>query len=404
MKVALGICGSIAAYRSVELVKELKAMGHEVSCILTASAREFVSPLVLETFSETKVLSHDIFDGTHFGTDHISSARWADHFIVYGATANSLAKLANGFGDDFLSLQLLAFQGPVLLVPAMNPTMWEHPAVQANVKTLQERGMKMVGPIAGKVACGESGVGHVASNAEILASLSSNSPSTGSLPLAGKRVLLSAGPMRSEIDDVRYLQNRSSGETALELARVAKAYGATVDLLLGPVEALRREAFAKVARVTDFLSPSSYEKALHELFPQADIFLSAAAVLDFEVERYAGKLDKSDFKDSLHLALRLLPDFVKKCADGRKPHQKVVAFALQSGTFEEQLAHARRKLENKGSDAILLNSANEGLGPDAAQTDFHLVLPGGGLQSLGTSSKAEMATRIWSALLSSGIL
>lgn len=147
------------------------AKGHEVQAVLTASAAEFVSPLVLETFSGRKAYNSKIFRDEHLGTEHIQAARWAELFVIYGATANFLAKSALGFGDDFLTLQLLAFKGPVIMAPAMNPTMWEHPAVQANVRLLLERGMTLVGPKYAKVACGEEGLGHIAEDVEILAAV-----------------------------------------------------------------------------------------------------------------------------------------------------------------------------------------------------------------------------------------
>lgn len=167
-KIALGICGSIAAYRSPDLLKKLVALGHEVQPLVTQSALEFVTPKVLETFAGRKILLPNVFAEDHLGTDHISAARWAENFIVYGATANFIAKMAQGFGDDFLSLQLLAFKGHVTVAPAMNPTMWEHPAVAENVAKLKTRGVKIAGPIWAKVACGEEGLGHIATDDDII--------------------------------------------------------------------------------------------------------------------------------------------------------------------------------------------------------------------------------------------
>src|SRR5579885_1097111 len=171
MKIALGVTGSIAAYRSPDFVKELVALGHEVRVILTRSGAELVSARVLETVSGHAVVGSDPFGPGHSGTDHIEMARWADAFIIYAATADFLARYAHGQAGESLTLQLLATRAPVLIAPAMNPAMWEHPATQANVDLLRSRGARFAGPVAGKVACGETGVGHIAEHSAILAEL-----------------------------------------------------------------------------------------------------------------------------------------------------------------------------------------------------------------------------------------
>jgi len=168
MKILLGICGSIASYRSPDLVKALVKEGHDVRCVLTNSARSFVGEKALETFSQNKSLSNDAFANEHQGTEHIASARWAETMVFYGATAHRLAKCAHGLADDFLTTQYLAFEGPVIFVPAMNPSMWNHPSTNQNIQTLKSYGNKICGPISGKVACGESGLGHVEENSKII--------------------------------------------------------------------------------------------------------------------------------------------------------------------------------------------------------------------------------------------
>src|SRR4051812_31281870 len=166
LKICVGITGSIAAYRSPDFVKELVTRGHEVRAVLTEGGKEFVSARVLETFTGSPVLAAHPFDASHFGTDHIALARWADVFVIYGATADFLARYAGGLADDFLCLQLIATESPVVIAPAMNPVMWNHPSVQQNFRTLLSRGVKAVGPIAGVVACGEKGLGHIAGISE----------------------------------------------------------------------------------------------------------------------------------------------------------------------------------------------------------------------------------------------
>ncbi len=171
MKILIGLSGSIATYRSPDLVKALVARGHEVRVALSASAANFVGIKALETFAGSRPYTHDHFDPDHLGTDHIAVARWADTLVMYGATANTLGKLANGIADDFLSTQYLAFKGPVIIAAAMNPQMWLHPALQANVKTLKTYGNIFCGPIAGIVACGEEGIGHIAAIEDIVKSI-----------------------------------------------------------------------------------------------------------------------------------------------------------------------------------------------------------------------------------------
>ena len=179
-KILIGVAGSIAAYRSPDFVRALRAEGHELRIVVTHAGLKFVGEKTLETFAQGKIISNDPWDETHLGTDHISGARWADLVVIYGATANFLAKLAGGFADDFLTQQILATHSvPVILCPAMNVEMWEHPATQANVTKLIGRGTVFVGPVPGDLACGESGLGHIASHSEILAQVQTSLTGVG---------------------------------------------------------------------------------------------------------------------------------------------------------------------------------------------------------------------------------
>lgn len=378
MKVCLGISGSIAAYRSPDLVKELVRLGHSVQVVLTESAEKLVSPRVLSTFSKNPVYPSDPFAAGYEETDHIRTSRWADCIVVYGATAHFLARYAQGLANDFLTLQLLASRSPVILAPAMNPAMWEHPAVQQNIAILKQRGVHFVDPIHGKVACGEVGVGHIADISTIVEKINLLNFSTPSetQPLFGKKVLLSVGPMKTAIDSVRYLQNRSSGQMGLEVAKAASHFGAEVTILLGPVDSNMREQFSDFS-VHRYESPLDYGRSLDKLFPQCDIYFSLAAVLDFEFISQPKKIDRESLEKSLTLNLPIqpVPDFVARMAQRKKPHQKVIAFAAEDGDPEEILKRAERKMKKKGADAIIANPVRSGAGPESQDNEFWILRP-----------------------------
>ncbi len=396
MKIVLGISGSIAAYRSPDVVKRLTALGHNVRCVVTDGGREFVSTKALETFSGYPVLSPNMFGDEHFATDHISAARWADIFIIYGATANLIGRVANGLADDFLTLQLIAFAGPVIVAPAMNPSMWSHAAVAHNVATLVKRGYHIVQPIEGVVACGESGIGHVASDDDIIARLNRVATTPPCPGLVGKKVLISAGPMRTALDPVRYIQNRSSGKMGLALASAcAKAGAASVEILLGHVASDMRTAFAPFP-VRPYVEPSDYDAALAEMFPRCDVFFSAAAVLDFEAVAQQKKIDRAALASAgkLETTIRPVPDMVAKYAARKAPHQKIIAFAAETGSPDEIVARATTKMQTKNVDAIIANPVEDGLGPDADTNRIWIIRPGQQPHQLGPAPKSELGHSI----------
>lgn len=399
MKLVVGICGSIASYRSPDLVKELVAAGHSVKTVLTRAATQFVSPTVLETFSGERVLDFNVFSPEHLGTDHIATARWADAFIIYGATADFLAKLACGIADDFLLLQLSAFQGSMWIVPAMNPAMWENPTVQKNVQYLKTTGAQFIGPIGGKVACGETGVGHVAGNADILKALLGTASGSGATAARPQRVLLSVGAMRSALDPVRYIQNRSSGKMGLALAEEFSARGNQVHILLGPVDPELLSRFSQF-EVTRYEGPSDYLEQLEPAFKKSDVFLSLAAVLDFEFLPHQKKIGRSELKKSkqLNAAIRPVPDCVAKMASLKKKHQKVIAFAAETGVEKEILKRAEKKLREKKVDALVANPVWPGLGPNSDQNQLWVLKPGKKTVPLGPASKTALASPLLDAL------
>ncbi len=372
-KVLVGICGSIAAYRSPDFIRDLKAQGHELRVVLTSSASQFVTTKTLETFLGSKVLSNDLWNAEHLGTDHIEGARWADVIVVYGATVKFMAKLRQGFCDDFLTLQISATQAPVVLCPAMNVVMWESPANQENFQILKNRKFFFAGPKEGLLACGEKGLGHIAENLEILKKIEGVLFSDESSFFLNKKVLLSFGAMRTQVDDVRFLQNSSSGRMGLELARSLLKKGAYLHLLAGICDVGVENELLALAKnnpsriqLMRFEGVSSYEENLKNSFLSCDLFVSAAAVLDFEVESIQGKLERTK-RESLSLNVKATQDYVEWAAQNKKSSQKIVAFALESGTWQEAIDRARKKLLRKGADVIVVNrSGVEGEGPFAS--------------------------------------
>lgn len=409
MRIGLGICGSIAAYRSVDFAKRLVAEGHEVRCFPTRAAREFVAPKALETVTGSAVASFDSFDGSHLGTEHIAAARWAEVFVIYGATAHFLGQLAAGLGPDFLTQQLLAFEGRVLLAPAMNPSMWRHPAVARNVGWLRQAGFEFTGPVHGRVACGETGEGHIASDSDILRALGDSTQLDAKMAsavepselVAGRRVLISAGPMRTALDPVRFVQNRSSGRMGLELARACRRAGAAkVTLLLGPVSIEMHQTIAREFEVADYQGAASYGQALEALWPDQDVFFSAAAVLDFEIEPAPAKIERERIAASSELTFSIRPvrDWVGWAARHRRPDQVVVAFAAESGTETEILARANRKMLKKGVHALIANPVWEGLGPEADRNLVWVMAPGASPVALGPAAKSDLSAPILGAV------
>lgn len=346
--VLLGVSGSIAAYRACDLSRELKRAGCEVRVCLTRGAAQFITPALMEGLTGQPCLV-DSFDEPERGQmAHIEWARQTDLMVVAPATANVLAKLAQGVADDMLTTLALAYQGRLLVAPAMNPTMFDHDAVQLALETLRQRGAEVVEPEGGQVACGESGQGKLASVAVIaeqaLAMLEHSSR------LAGKRVLITSGPTQERLDDVRFLSNRSSGKMGAALAKAALWMGAQVTVISGPVSA-RYPALAKVIPVL------SAEQMLVEALAQAaqaDIILGAAAVADYRPENpVAGKIRRD--QDALTVKLVKNPDIVAELAQVAPRECVVVAFAAEP---DQSLEHAQRKMLSKRVHAIAVNDVS----------------------------------------------
>jgi phosphopantothenoylcysteine decarboxylase/phosphopantothenate--cysteine ligase len=386
-RILLAVTGGIAAYKAPELVRALRRAGNTVRCAMTSNAVEFVAPLALQAVSGHAVRTQ-LFDPVEEGgIDHIALADWADLVVVAPATANILAKLANGLADDLVSTVALATRAPLLVAPAMNVNMWCHPATQNNVTALQQRGVRMIGPESGELACGWEGEGRMA---EPQAIADAAAWMAGSRALAGDVVLVTAGGTREPVDAVRYLGNRSSGKMGFAVATEAARRGASVVLVSGPAS-LRTPA--GVRRVDVETALEMREAVMAEL-PEATIVVKAAAVADFRVARpEAGKIRKEDLPPGSCPTLDLVrnPDILAEIC--RTPGDRVViGFAAEAG---DPVASARRKLKRKGCDLIVANDiSREASGFDADTNAVVFVWPGGDVEELPSLSKAEVAALI----------
>ena len=386
-RILLAVTGGIAAYKTPELVRALRREGAAVRCAMTPAAVEFVTPLVLQTLSGEPVRT-DLFDPVEEGViDHIALADWADLLIVAPATANTLAKLAYGLADDVVSTVALATRAPVLVAPAMNVNMWQHPATQSNLATLRQRGVRVVGPEAGELACGWEGEGRMAEPEAIAAAAALIG---GSRPLADDVVLVTAGGTREPVDAVRFLGNRSSGKMGFAVAAEAARRGAEVVLVAGP-SALPTPAGVRRADVETALE---MREAVFNELPRATIAVMAAAVADFRVARpESRKIRKEDLASEEAPTLELVrnPDILAEIRDapGRRV---VVGFAAESHDLVET---ARRKLARKGCDLLVANDiSQEASGFDADTNTVVFVWPGGEIEELPSLLKSEVAARL----------
>ena len=336
-RVTVGVCGGVAAYKAGELVRSLQQVGLDVSVVMTRAAEEFVRPLTFASLTGRKVITSLWAEASEAGPDaeapieHIAEAQATELLIVAPATAHTLAKFAHGLADDFLSTMYLATTAPVLVAPAMNVNMWNHPATRANLEVLRARGVRVVEPGTGYLACGMTGGGRLAEIPAIIEAALSILHARESL--RGETILLPAGGTREPIDPVRFIGNRSSGKMGYALAEAAVARGARVILVSAPT-ALAAPAGCEVVRVT---TAAEMREAVLARLPEATVVIKAAAVSDFRPSVVAaGKLKRAD---GLTLELEPTEDIVRLVAERRRPGTLVIAFAAET---EELLERARR--------------------------------------------------------------
>ena len=349
-KILLGICGGIAAYKCADLVRKLVQYGAEVRVVMTKSAMQFVTPITLQALSGREVRC-DLFDiNAEQAMGHIELARWADLILIAPATVNFLAKMAHGLGDDLLSTLCLVTENPVFVCPAMNRSMFLHPANQANLQLLQQRFVHVIGPAFGEQACGEIGYGRMSEVEVIVEELSAN---FAAKTMVGQHILITAGPTREPIDPIRYISNYSSGKMGYALAKAALLAGAKVTLVTGPTE-LNPPVGAELHRVTSALE--MYEVVMREL-KQNMILISTAAIADYTVINPAlDKLKKHDVGDVFNLTLTTTPDLLSAVAQTGLL-RFVVGFAAETNNV---IDYARQKLNSKGLDMIIANDVSDG--------------------------------------------
>jgi phosphopantothenoylcysteine decarboxylase / phosphopantothenate---cysteine ligase len=379
-RILLGITGGIAAYKSPDLVRRLVERGAQVQVVMTAGAREFVTPLTFQAVSGRSVRTEAFDTDAEQAMGHIELARWADLVLIAPATANFVSQLANGAAADLLTTLCLATAAPIAVAPAMNRLMWANPATVANVARLHERGIHVLGPGEGSQACGENGEGRMLEPAQIAAAVWSLFPVNG--PLSGKRVLITAGPTRERIDPVRFISNRSSGKMGYAVATAMRELGAEVTLVSGPVNLPTPPG---VNRVDVECAEQMYRAVMSEV-QGTDIFIGTAAVADYrpanpadcKIKKKTDKLDVCMERtiDILHTVAQL-PD---------RPY--VVGFAAETNDVEY---HARLKLERKNLDLIAANEVGDCKVFEKDDNALVLLWQNGGRHELGAGPKTQLA-------------
>jgi len=383
MNVLLGITGGIAAYKTPELVRRLRERGADVQIVMTASATEFVTETALQAVSGRPIRDNLWDKEAEASMSHIELARWADVVLVAPATAEIMARLAAGAAADLLTTLCLATEAPLVIAPAMNHVMWSNPAVQANRDTLEERGIQILGPDDGSQACGESGTGRMLDPDEI-AAIVCGPLAAGDGALAGRTVLVTAGPTREPIDPVRYISNRSSGKMGYAMASAAAAQGAKVILVSGPVM-LGGPTGVEVVNVQT--AEEMYE-ATHARIGDVDIFIGAAAVADYRPSAVSGQKIKKN-EETMQIELTRSRDILASVAS-LEGAPFTVGFAAETENVRE---YALAKLDKKRLDMIVANRVGEGIGFDADDNSVEVHWQGGG-QELETAAKTDLALQI----------
>ena len=389
--VVLGVTGGIAAYKACELLRLLQKQGIDVFVVMTKNACRFVAPLTFETLSGHPVAVDTFERPATWEVEHIALAKRADLFLIAPATANIIGKMACGIADDMLSTTVMATRAPVMIAPAMNTGMWESDAVQQNIRTLEARGVQIVTPATGHLACGDSGAGKL----EDVAVIADRAVSLLRRPhdLEGVRVLVTAGPSREPLDPVRYVSNRSSGRMGYAIARAAQRRGAQVTLLSGPV------ALDCPAGVTlvPFLTTQELLEQASALAPRQDIVIQAAAPADYRAREVAAQKIKKQGGEELVLHLVENPDVAAALGKEKRADQVFIGFAAETN---DVLEHARTKLARKNLDMIVANDVTQpGAGVDV-HTNIVTLITQADTTPLPLLTKDEVADRILDRALS----
>jgi phosphopantothenoylcysteine decarboxylase/phosphopantothenate--cysteine ligase len=392
MKVLLGITGCIGAYKAAEILRGLQKAGAAVRVVMTRSATEFVQPLTFEALSGQPVIV-EMYDRPHYAViEHIAVAREADLLLIAPTTANVLAKFAHGIADDFLSTVYLSNTNPVLIAPAMNVEMWNHPATQANIKILRERGVHFVAPGSGYQACGEVGVGRLAEPEDIVTramELLRTPPSAFRTDLVGEHLVITAGPTVEDLDPVRFITNRSSGKMGYALAEAAQQRGATVTLISGPTKLTAPNAVEFVAVRS---TREMYDAVLRKMH-DSTVFIGCAAVADYRPANRAEQKIKKNGRQGITLELEATEDII--AAVGAASHEArriVVGFAAES---EALLTNAANKIKSKNLDFIVANDITRSdAGFDVETNVATIVRRDGSQRELPLQSKRALADAV----------
>ena len=383
--VVLGVTGGIAVYKACELLRLLQKRGIDVFVVMTQNACRFVAPLTFETLSGHPV-AVDTFDRPQtWEVEHIALAKRADLFLIAPATANIMGKMACGIADDMLSTTVMATRAPVLVAPAMNTGMWENAAVQQNVKTLRARGVEIVAPVSGHLACGDSGAGKL----EDVAVIAERACELlfAKKDMEGLRVMVTAGPSREALDPVRYISNRSSGKMGYAIAQAAQKRGAEVTLLSGPVAIEAPQG----VKLVPFTTTQELLDRASELAREQDLLIQAAAPADYRAKEVAPQKIKKQGGEPMTFTLVENPDVAATLGKAKRSGQVFVGFAAETN---DVLAHARDKLARKNLDMIVANDVTRpGAGFDV-DTNIVTLITKDGQKALPMMSKAEVAQRI----------
>ena len=384
-EIVLGVTGGIAAYKAAEVVSRLRKMGASVHVIMTENARQFITPLTLETLSGNPVV-HDTFERpATWEVEHIALAKRAEVFVIAPATANILAKMACGIADDMLSTTVLATKAPVLVAPAMNTGMWTAPATRQNVETLRQRGVRFVGPEAGFLACGDEGSGRMSEPAAIVEAI--EAILCPRWDMEGLRVMVTAGGTRERLDPVRYIGNDSSGKMGFALAEAARARGAEVTLVCGHTTAKRPEGIP----VTEVESTCELYDAVLVRAAEQDVIIQAAAPADYRPAHPSAQKIKKQAGEGITLELVENPDIAAAVGAAKCPGQTLVGFAAET---EHLLDNARRKLDRKNLDMIVANDVSRPGAGFNVDTNIATLLTRSGAVECPLQSKQALAERI----------
>ncbi|MER1993697.1 MAG: bifunctional phosphopantothenoylcysteine decarboxylase/phosphopantothenate--cysteine ligase CoaBC [Eubacteriales bacterium] len=389
-EIVLGVTGGIAAYKSAEIVSRLRHSGANVHVIMTRNATEFIAPLTFQTLSANQVVTDTFEAPEYWNVEHVALAKLADIFVVAPATANILAKMASGIADDMLSTTLLATKVQILVAPAMNTGMWTAPATQNNVKVLKERGVRMIGPESGMLACGDEGAGRMSEPEmiveEICRILSRKQD------YAGKKVLITAGATRERLDPVRFITNDSSGKMGFAIAEAARDRGAEVTVIRGSVTA---EIPAGIHMIRIESARELYD-AMMQKAPEQDVIIQAAAVSDYRPAEQKDRKIKKESGSDLTLILTENPDIAKAVGEQKKPGQTLVGFAAETDNL---LRNAKSKLGKKKLDLIVANDVTKPGAGFNVDTNIAVLITSDGSTEEPLQTKRQLAERILDKVL-----